>query len=369
MKALPKYQAGKSYFIFILIAIVAIGSGLLVQNAKQPPIKSPEFKSTILLPTQKDLGDVNFVDHNGQAFGVAQLKGKWSALFFGFTNCPDVCPTTMQMLKQVKQDLRKADVWHNYQVLMVSVDPARDTTERLKSYVPFFDPEFIGLSASVEHTTAFAKNLGVLFFISKQFDNGGYDVDHSAAIILINPEGKYAGVMTAPHTQSNISADLIKLAEYAGTGKPDNANSARQVINSPSPDSIKTPNAPSTNILSLDNAWIRPAPPQAPSMAGYFDFVNNTVDDIVIVGSSSKQFDSTMIHDTVIDDGIVSMEHLDELVIPAMGRVSLTPSAKHLMLMGANTSLNEGDRVDLSFEAQDGSQYHFKVDVKHMPEQ
>lgn len=367
MKAFDKHQAGKSYFIFILIAIIAIGSGLLVQNAKQPPVKSPEFKKTILLPTQKDLGKVDFVDHNGQPFGIDQLKGKWSVLFFGFTNCPDVCPTTMQTLKQVKQDLTKANVWHNYQVIMVSVDPARDTTDRLKSYVPFFDPAFLGLSASVEHTTKFAKNLGVLFFISKQFENGGYDVDHSAAIILINPEGKYAGVMTAPHTQTDISADLIKLAEYAGISKSDKITPSPQALNSLPSSPQKGSETSNKKALSLDKAWIRPAPPQAPSMAGYFDFVNNTDKDIVIVDSSSTLFSTTMIHDTVIDNGIVSMTHLDELVVPAKGKVSLTPSAKHMMLMGANTTLKEGDSVDLNFETQDGSHYQFNVDIKQMP--
>jgi len=96
---------GKSYFLFILVAIAAIGSGLLVQSSKTPPAEQPEFKKTILLPNTKPLVDVNFVDHKGQKFGIEHFKGKWSILFFGFTNCPDICPTTLQTLKQVKSDL------------------------------------------------------------------------------------------------------------------------------------------------------------------------------------------------------------------------------------------------------------------------
>lgn len=361
MKTFPNSQRGKSYFLFILIAIVAIGSGLVVQNAKRPPAELPEFKKTILLPTTKELGEVNFSDHNGNDFGLSQLQGKWSILFFGFTNCPDVCPTTMQTLKQVKQDVSRAGAWGSFQVVMVSVDPERDTSERLKSYVPFFDPEFIGIRASVEHTAAFAKNVGILFFKSKQFDNGGYDVDHGAAIILINPEGQYAGVMTAPHIQADISADLIKLAEYAGVSNIKPINQAKS--DSPTSSAATT----TAKALRLDNAWIRPAPPQAPSMAAYFDFVNNTDNDITIVDSSSAQFSATMIHDTVIEDGIASMEHLDEVVIPAGGKVSLAPAAKHMMLMGPSSSLKEGDTVELNFIAKDGAQYPFTVMVKQQP--
>ena len=361
MKTFPNSQGGKSYFLFILIAIVAIGSGLVVQNAKRPPAELPEFKKTILLPTTKKLGDVNFIDHNNNNFGLSQLQGKWSIVFFGFTHCPDVCPTTMQTLKQVKQDVSNAGAWANFQVVMVSVDPERDTIERLKSYVPFFDPEFIGIRASVEHTTSFAKNLGILFFKSKQFDNGAYDVDHGAAIILINPEGEYAGVMTAPHIQTDISADLIKLAKYAGVS--DFSPNTTTKTNSAT---IET-NTSNKKALSLDKAWIRPAPPQAPSMAAYFDFVNSTDSDIIIVDSSSEQFSNTMIHDTVIEDGIASMEHLDEIVIPAGGKVSLAPAAKHMMLMGASSDLKEGDTVELNFIAKDGSEYPFTIMVKQQP--
>lgn len=361
MKTFPNSQHGKSYFLFILIAIVAIGSGILVQTAKQPPAELPEFKKAILLPTPKEMVAVNFVDHNGQEFDLTDLQGKWSILFFGFTNCPDVCPTTMQTLKQVKQDLYNAGVWNNYQVIMVSVDPERDTVERLKNYVPFFDPDFIGIRASVEHTTEFAKNVGILFYKSKQLDNGGYDVDHGAAIILINPQGQYAGVMTAPHIQADMSADLVKLANYAGVENNQTPTTKSVSSNTP-PASIDT-GKPSA-ALTIENAWVRPAPPQAPSMAAYFDIVNNTAGAITIINSSSLQFNNTMIHDTIIENGIASMSHLGNVLIPAGAKVSLSPGAKHMMLMSAKAPLKEGDQVDIQFETDEGQFFDFKVTVK-----
>lgn len=363
MKTFPHSQQGKSYFLFILIAIVAIGSGVLVQNAKKPPAALPEFKKAILLPTPKALGEVNFTDNKGNAFGIEQLQGKWSILFFGFTYCPDICPTTMQTLKQVKQDLSKTGLWNNYQVVMVTVDPERDDTERLNNYVPFFDPDFIGIRASLEHTISFAKNVGILFFKGKTLENGGYDVDHGASIILINPQGQYAGVLTAPHLQSDISADLSKLAKYAGivpsTEAPPYESKNKELA---SPElTAKTPE------LSIQNAWIRPAPPKTPSMAAYFDLVNNSSSDITIVASSSPQFAHTMIHDTIIKDDIVSMQHLDSITIPAGKSVSLKPAAKHMMLMGSKNPMNEGDSAKVTLVSDQGKAFEFDVLVRQAP--
>jgi protein SCO1/2 len=360
-------SGNKSYFLFILVAIVAIGSGLLVQSSKTPPADLPEFKKTILLPTTKPLIDINFTDHNGKQFGLEQFQGKWSVLFFGFTNCPDICPTTMQTLKQVKADLNQAGVWHNYQVVMVSVDPERDTPERLSAYVPYFDPEFIGISATLESTTSFAKNVGILFFKGKEIANGGYDVDHGAAIILVNPEGQYAGVMTAPHIQSTISQDLIALANYAGVEPTAESLRAKDT-------SVNLPTAPTSNTTSktqdkleglvMANAWIRPAPPGSQSMAAYFDIVNNSNQDIVIVESNSSAFSMAMIHNTVIKDGVSSMNHLDELLIPANSKVSLSPMATHMMLMGPKQPLELGDSAEIELVTKDGRKYQQAVSVK-----
>jgi len=356
---------GKSYFLFILVAIAAIGSGLLVQSSKTPPAEQPEFKKTILLPNTKPLVDVNFVDHKGQKFGIEHFKGKWSILFFGFTNCPDICPTTLQTLKQVKSDLEQANAWHNYQLVMVSVDPERDTTERLANYVPYFDPEFIGVSGPLESTTSFAKNVGILFFKSEMAANGGYDVDHGAAIILVNPEGRYAGVITAPHIQSTISEDLIALANYAGidatkvkTTPSNHKADPKQVVGGTA--TVSNPG----QALVFENAWIRPAPPGVENMAAYFDLVNTSEYDIVIQKSSSPSFEVTMIHTSTVKDGVAGMRHLEELTIPAKSKVSLAPLGIHMMLMGPKQGLNLNDNAEISLVAKDGSIYRHTVTVK-----
>jgi len=358
---------GKSYFLFILIAIVAIGSGLMVQSSKTPPTITPEFKKTILLPNSKPLVDVNFLDHKGQPFGIEKFKGKWSILFFGFTNCPDVCPTTMQTLKQVKASVEKAGVWHNYQVIMVSVDPERDTTERLASYVPYFDSEFIGVSGPLDSTTSFAKNVGILFYKSGDIESGAYDVDHGASIILVNPNGEYAGVITAPHLEATISQDLIALADYAGV-KPNVADAASDKMGGDTKSDTNQANPSETNQgLVFEKAWIRPAPPGVTNMAAYFDLTNKTDQEIIIEQSNSTAFEMTMIHTTVVENGLTSMKHMKELTIPANGTVTLAPLGIHMMLMGPKQPLVLGDSAQINLVDKNGLRYSQTVTVQEQP--
>ena len=367
-----KSSSKPSYFLFILVAIVAIGSGLLVQNSKSPPNKLPEFKKAILLPSPKPLVDVNFKDHHGDAFSIEKFKGKWSILFFGFTNCPDVCPTTMQTLKQVKSNLQQSGVWHNYQIVMVSVDPKRDTTERLKRYVPFFDPEFIGISGPIESTESFSKNLGILFYAKEANASGDYEVDHGASLILVNPDGNYAGVITAPHSEAVISEDLIALAKYAGikqkepktnTAEPNSATTSSSAQNVAS-----NANHSNSDALQFDKAWIRPAPPGVTTMAAYFELSNNSSQDIVIESSESDAFDISMIHNTVIEDEIASMVHMDALTIPAKGKVTLEPLGIHMMLVEPDQPLGLGDQAEVVLIGNDGTRYTKTITVRKKPE-
>ncbi len=363
MRPYKHRQIGKSYFLFILIAVVAIGSGLLVQTSTKPPAELPEFKKTILLPTPKSLGEVNFTDHNSRPFTLENLKGKWSILFFAFTNCPDVCPTTMQTLSQVKAAASEAGVWNNYQVIMVTVDPERDDPERLKSYVPYFDPEFIGLTAPVDYTTAFAKNVGILFFKGEVLENGGYDMDHGASLILLNPQGQYAGVMTAPHNVNELSADLIDLASYAGV-QAGNAKASDDAAQTTSVASSPQAQTDALGALTISNAWIRPAPPTVSTMAAYFDLSNNTDQDITIVGASSPEFDEAMVHQTKVEDGLATMSHIEGLLIPAKSSVTLTPLGTHLMLIDADKPLAKGSSATVTLTTADGRSFSQKIEVK-----
>lgn len=362
-----KNQKGKSTLLIVLVAIVAVVVGLMVQSVRNRPIEMPELSQTILLPTPKIIDAVGLLDHHGQPFGLDRMQGRWTVLFFGFTNCPDICPTTMHTLSQVKRQLASAGVWHNYQVVMVSVDPERDSQQRLANYVPYYDAEFIGVSGSVEDTQAFARQLGILFVKREVDENGAYEVDHGASMILVNPQGRYAGVITAPHQADSISQDLIKLAEYQGV-EPQAAAELPAASNTPAasakPAQKPLSAAPSTQDLSIGKAWIRPAAPGVNSMAAYFSLRNNSNRTIEIVESSSSAFAATMIHDTVIEDGVASMQHLDGLEIAANSTKILAPMATHMMLMQPVKPLVLGDSVDLTLIDSKQVRYTYQIEVR-----
>ena len=138
------------------------------------------------------------VDHQGRPFTRDKLVGKWSMVFPGFTFCPDICPTTMAQLGQMWEyldDKPREDL----QVIMLSVDPRRDTVEKLGQYVPYFNKDFIGLTGDPETIARLATQMNIAFDIINP-DNApdSYDVAHSANIVLLNPDGGYQGFFKPP---------------------------------------------------------------------------------------------------------------------------------------------------------------------------
>ncbi len=337
-------------WLFIVVALLAVGIGLFVQlDHPRKPAKL-SLQKAILLPQSKELLEVNFTDHNGQAFNKDRLLGKWSVLFFGFTNCPDICPTTLQTLANTKQQMTTAGAWNNLQVVMISVDPERDSQQRLNSYVPWFDQSFIGLTGELEYTREFAKHLGILFYKSKQQSETVYEVDHSASLILINPQGQYAGAITAPHQAEVIANDLALLTSQSVSTSV----------------ALNDPQEPSQSLASLavSRAWIRPAPPGATSLAGYLSLKNQSNNDIKIVEVHAPDFDMAMLHNTVIEDDVASMEHLDELLVPAGESVDLKPLGKHMMLMRPKRGLPEGSFTRITLIDENDQHYPLLIEVK-----
>lgn len=131
--------------------------------------------------------ELNLTDHNGKPRTLADFRGKVVTVFFGFTHCPDVCPTTLAEMAQVRKALG-ADAGE-LQVLFVTVDPERDTPAVLKQYVPSFDPSFLGLYGDAEATARAAKEFKV-FYQKQPTKNGGYSMDHSAGTFVLDQEGR-----------------------------------------------------------------------------------------------------------------------------------------------------------------------------------
>jgi protein SCO1/2 len=167
---------------------------LLTLTACEPP-KLPSPFHAADVSAQYGQVDFKLTDHNGKPRTLAEFRGKVVALFFGYTHCPDVCPTTLADQAQVMKLLGKdAD---KVQVLFVTIDPERDTTALLAKYVPFFDPRFLGLSGDAQATAQVAKTFNIVY--QKQPSKTGYNMDHSAGTFLIDPQGKVR--LLAPYAE------------------------------------------------------------------------------------------------------------------------------------------------------------------------
>ncbi len=152
--------------VFILVAVVALILGLTVNqvlsNRGQGDPTAMIDAGIILLPTSRSIPDLKMTNQDGNAVSMAELKGKWTMLFFGYTFCPDICPTTLAQLRQIKSELPK-DVLSKLQIVLVSVDPNRDTPQQLKQYLGYFDPSFLGLTAPVEVIEKLANAMSIPF--------------------------------------------------------------------------------------------------------------------------------------------------------------------------------------------------------------
>lgn len=142
----------------------------------------------------------------GGTFGNADLQGKWTLAFFGYTFCPDACPTAMTLLKEVQLRL-VATGTPPPQVLMVSVDPARDTPEVVARYVAAFDPQFVAAVGDDAALAPLVKHLGVMYARHDQDKSPNYTVDHSVGIYLIDPQGRLKAVFTPPQDVERMAAD------------------------------------------------------------------------------------------------------------------------------------------------------------------
>ena len=188
----------------ILVFITVIVAGFVHRIQLPRAMTEAEMKANglYLLETPRNFGKIELVDHQGKAFTRDRLEGAWTLVFFGFTYCPDVCPTTMAFLDKLMGELEGTEV-EDTQVVMVSVDPARDTVEQLSQYVPYFNPEFIGVTGEFLDIHRFATALNTPFRkVPGQGDN--YQVDHSANVVLINPRGDYHGFFKAPLDQAKM---------------------------------------------------------------------------------------------------------------------------------------------------------------------
>ncbi|MFT4767106.1 MAG: protein SCO1/2 [Glaciecola sp.] len=195
----PRQRRGIRLTIALVLTFMLIVVAGFVHRIGQPRLMSDgelQANGLYLMDPPRDFGEFALIDHRGEPFTPDSLKDQWTLVFFGFTYCPDICPTTMAFLDQFVGQLEGTEAGDT-RVVMISVDPARDTVEQLAGYVPYFNKDFTGVTGEFLDLFRFATALNTPFRkVAGQGED--YQVDHSANVVLINPRGHYHGFFKAP---------------------------------------------------------------------------------------------------------------------------------------------------------------------------
>jgi len=201
------FLAGGSLFLFNL-------------GDESHPRLIPDQVMTVFVDP-KPLREFVLTDQNSHAFDLERLKGKWSFLFFGYTHCPDICPSTLANLSKLREQLTKGvNGSKNVQFFFISVDPRRDTAAILKEYTGYFDPSIIGVTGTELELRNLTGQLGALFELESAPDKESYQVYHTSALFLINPQGQYVASLMPPFDISTINRRFIVLKKVNVMSSP-----------------------------------------------------------------------------------------------------------------------------------------------------
>ncbi len=208
----------------ILAPAVLLATGLIISSvfayliwsAGNPGTpETPQTRTATHFPSPMALQPFNLIDHNGKTFDNSNLLEQWHFMFFGYTHCPDVCPSTLSIMSSVAHKLGENE---GARFLFVTVDPARDTPEQLAGFVRYFNPGFVGLTGELDAILQLSRQLGIMSSRETAYATGSkvenYTVEHSASILLVNPDGQYAAVFSPPHSTNAIVEDFSIIRTY-----------------------------------------------------------------------------------------------------------------------------------------------------------
>ena len=205
----------------LIVAIVVAGvlAGIIAAHFFRPAGDSvPQLEQAVVFQEPRPLPEAELAGPRGAHFGTTSLAGHWTFIFFGFVNCPDICPTTLATLAAVEKSLADLPPASRPAVAFVSVDPGRDTPEVLAQYVAHFDASFEGVTGSTAAIEAWTRALGVAVIIGPASAEGSYSVDHSAAIFLVDPEARAAALFGTPHEAGAIARDYRRIVAARKSG-------------------------------------------------------------------------------------------------------------------------------------------------------
>ncbi len=191
-------------FIIAFAVGVAVAAGIFVALRSQQPI---EPMAALILPDPNPVPEFALLDQRGAAIDRSFFAGQWDLVFFGFTHCPDICPATLQILAAARTALEEQGFDPLPRIVLVSVDPERDTPESIGQYVDYFGAGNVGITGSLDEIRKLTGGLGI-YFERQATKNDNYVVDHSAAVLVINPQGEFSALFGGPHVAENYVHDL-----------------------------------------------------------------------------------------------------------------------------------------------------------------
>jgi protein SCO1/2 len=197
----------------LLFTTALAASGVRAQHdhAAHAPAAAPAHSSGFYLPEPMPLQDFALVDHGTRPFTRTDLEGHWTLVVFGYTHCPDVCPTTLAQVRDTLELLRQKDAGFAMRSVLVSIDPERDTPEQLAGYVGAFGAGIVGLTGSPGAVAAFAKQFKVMYAVTERLPDG-YFMDHSSAVALLTPDAELRALFGVPLRPATLADDLYALA-------------------------------------------------------------------------------------------------------------------------------------------------------------
>lgn len=208
---MPRTDRGNLAAVAAAAAVLGLATWLALEARREPP---PEIGGYVLAEP-RTLPSVELVDEHGQQFRTADFAGHWSLLYFGYTHCPDVCPLALLEFASLKKELATRALADPIEYYLVSVDPRRDTPERLRAYVTYFDPSFHGITGPEDALALLARATDTVFLVPEgQQDGDNYLVSHSSNAVLLNPDGAVHAVFAPPRTPAQLATELAAVVRH-----------------------------------------------------------------------------------------------------------------------------------------------------------
>jgi protein SCO1/2 len=195
---------GPKNFLAAIVFGTALAAGIFATVLLSKPA---ELRTAFVIPSPGKLPEFSLRDQSGDIVNPDTFRDQWDLVFFGFTNCPDICPTTLQVLANARRELADSGSKIIPRIVLVSVDPERDTGDVLGRYVDYFGADNLGVTGELAELIKLTAALGI-YFEKAGIGDGNYTVNHSPAVLLINPDAEFSALFSGPHVADDFVHDI-----------------------------------------------------------------------------------------------------------------------------------------------------------------